>query len=184
MKKIQWFKDNKDKFSLELNGYSEPPVGPYISTLPLVNKNGKIIDLGCGNGMLLKFLIEFSNQQLIPYGIDLNQLSLNKAKEFFPNQKDNFKIFDVNKYNFEEGPFDIIITNPFYTKPNIRQFTEKCLQNLNPGGRIIYRIHDDVILKNNITDLRELTDFKDQPIEILKGNGLTIIVIDKGDNNT
>ena len=33
----------------------------------------------------------------------------------YETYKDNFMTEDVKYYNFSQGPFDFIITNPFYT---------------------------------------------------------------------
>ena len=83
--------------------------------------------------MLCLFLMEFSNHNLIPYGIDVNEKSIERAKELLPEFKSNFIVKNVNDYDFSEGPFDIIITNPFYARDTIDNFLTKCLSGLNPG---------------------------------------------------
>jgi len=179
MNQEEWFENNKDKFSLDLNGYLVLPMEAYDSTLPFIHKNGKVIDLGCGNGMLLKFLMEFSGHELTPYGIDNKEALIAKAKEELLDFKDNFKVDDVKTHNFSNSTFDIIITNPFYTRPNMKEFTKKCIEHLNTGGRIIFRVHNDVLEKNNIKDITEVNDFKDFNMKITKNNVLTIGIIDK-----
>jgi len=81
MDAVKWLENHRNFFSPEMNGYSNVPIGPYLSTLPLIDGNGKIIDSGCGNGMLLKFLIEFSGHSLIPFGIDLNEKAIAQASK-------------------------------------------------------------------------------------------------------
>ena len=156
-----WLEDNEKYFSKEMNGYSRAPIGPYLSTLPLIDRDGRAMDLGSGNGMLLKFLMTFSNHNLIPYGIDLNEEAIGQAvNEILPDFAGNFEIGDIVDYQFPKGKFDIIITNPFYSKPNMEEFTERCLDNVNPKGRLIYRIHSEVLVNNNVERLDNIPDFK------------------------
>lgn len=179
MRQVQWLSINKKFFSTEMNGYSEPPLGPYISTLPLIDRDGKILDLGCGNGMLLQFLLEFSQHKLTPYGVDHTFKAVTQAStEILPEFKNNFEHGDVNNYNFRKGPFDIIIANPFYSN-NKKEFTDKCLSNLYHDGRLIYRIHNDVLRDNNIKNLEELPEFQNRGMRVSQGDGLSFCVFEK-----
>jgi len=138
-----WLQRNQKYFSKELNGYSSPPSKYYLPTLSLINRAGKLLDLGCGNGMLLKFIRTFSHLPIEPYGIDSRQVPLEQAKrEIFPDCPENFRLADVNDYDFKEGPFNIMITNPLYGN-DVRTFTETCLDNLADSGRLIFRVHTD-----------------------------------------
>ena len=147
---MEWLRDNRRHFSREMNGYSDIPIKAYFSTLPLIDRDGHVADLGCGNGMLLKFIMNFSGHLLVPYGIDVNEKAVREAKEAIlpADYADNFRVCDVMDYDFREGPFEIIISNPLYAcqkgkKPRIMEFTEACLGSLSPGGRLIYRVHRD-----------------------------------------
>ncbi len=176
---IGWLQRHERYFSRELNGYSRVPYGPYTSTLHLINQDGKIIDLGCGNGMLLKYASQFSGHKLIPFGIDISEMALEQAvNEIFPNHKENFHLVDVNQYGFAQGKFNLIITNPFYAK-DMGELTDKCLDNLEPGGRIIYRVHDDVLRINRIQSLDEVSALKGYNMKTSNGNWLVFGVIDK-----
>ncbi len=177
---IDWLNAHKQYFSSELNGYSHPPIGPYLSTLPLIDRDGKIIDLGSGNGMLLKFLMKFSGHELSPFGIDINSRAIMQAKkEIFPEYSPlRFSVEDVNTYKFSKGPYNIIISNPFYS-PNMRKFTETCLDNLTQGGKLIYRIHNDVIHHNNIKNLDDIPDLKNLGMKVSNGCGLSFCVFDR-----
>jgi len=55
-----------------------------------INKDGRILDIGCANGFLLRCLQEWCNYKLEPYGIDINQKIIQQAKELFPSYSDNF----------------------------------------------------------------------------------------------
>lgn len=180
MEIIFWLDKNRQYFSKELNGYVNPPSGPYLSILPLIDRGGKILELGSGNGMLLKFLMKFSGHKITPFGIDKKKKVINRAKtEILPNYKDNFTVSDVMDYDFENGSFDIIITNPFYAKPNMRGFTKKCLENLNTSGRLIYAVPNDVLKSNCMIGLNDVKDFKGLNMRISKGFDLSFGIFDK-----
>lgn len=103
----------------------------------------------------------FSGHSLVPFGIDLKEIAIQQAsQEILPEYAGNLRIGDAKAYKFNEGPFDFIISNLFYAKPKMRKFTERCLKNLKAGGRLIYRIHDDVSKRERINSLDELLDFK------------------------
>lgn len=180
MDAIKWLEENEKHFSIDMNGYSSPPIRQYISTLPLIDRDGKTMDLGSGNAMLLKFLMHFSNHQLIPYGIDLNEHAIKEAKQkVLPEFAEQFSIENVINHNFSNGPYSIIISNPFYSSPQMRRFTEKCLDNLDKGGRLIYRIHDDVLSHNKINKLEDLSDFKNLGMKVSRGYDLSFCTFDK-----
>lgn len=62
-----------------------------------IDKDGTILDIGCGNGFLLRSFQEWSGHVLTPYGIDLNQTFIDQAKSLFPQQQEHFLQFDILK---------------------------------------------------------------------------------------
>jgi len=50
--------------------------------------SGSVLDLGCGNGVLLKKIC--SNNQLVPYGVDIRESCLDHARELLPGFSENF----------------------------------------------------------------------------------------------
>ncbi len=178
MDTINWLNSNEKYFSESLNGYPCVPLGPYLSTLPLVDLDGKVMDLGCGNGMLLKFLMKFSGHDLIPYGVDKEFTPIRQVKfAILPEYKDNFSVNTVDRYKFKEK-FDLIISNPFYSK-DMKKFTSDCLEALNPGGKLIYRIHDDVLRNNDINSLDDVSELNDYNLKNSKGLRIVFGVINK-----
>jgi len=178
---ISWLRENKCYFSAELNGYTSPPLGPYLSTLPLIDRGGKILDLGCGNGMLLSFLMRFSAHSLRPYGVDINVAPIEQARRvILPKYKGNFMVGYLTDFNFKGSPFDIIITNPFYVHPQqAGLYIDKCWDNLNKSGRLILRVHDDMLKKHKVNNISSLPYLKKLPCRVARGEGLALGIIDK-----
>ncbi len=151
MDPITWLKENKRFFSAEMNGHNSVPFNSYLFALPLIDRPGKVIDLGCGNGMFLKFLTLFSGHRLEPFGVDSNYSAVEEAKErVLPAHKKNFCFGDVNEYDFSRGPFDIIIADPFYAKGRFSEFKKACLDNLSSDGRLIFRIYHPSLKDKNL----------------------------------
>jgi SAM-dependent methyltransferase len=55
-----------------------------------IKKDGKLLDIGCANGFLLRCLQEWSNHNLIPHGIDQDRKAVEKARKLFPRYRNNF----------------------------------------------------------------------------------------------
>ena len=62
---------------------------------------GTVIDLGCGNGALLRKIAE-SRPSVVPFGIDVDQLKLEHARELQPSFAGNFVLANM----FETLPVD------------------------------------------------------------------------------
>jgi SAM-dependent methyltransferase len=63
----------------------------------LSNREGNILDIGCGNGALLKKLYE-ANPQTIPFGIEIEPSKIQHGQELLPQFVSNLVCGDV----FEE----------------------------------------------------------------------------------
>ncbi len=85
-----------------LNGHKRECVksllGIFESLAPYI-KEGKYLELGCGTGILGKFLYSFHKKNLVPYGIDINQKAILLAKKNNHKFRENFKTMDYFKLN-------------------------------------------------------------------------------------
>jgi trans-aconitate methyltransferase len=115
---FEWLENHKEYFSVGKNGYSGPPYRYYACLLPMIDRAGKLMDLGCGNGMLLKCALELSGHFIIPYGIDSEKECIKEAKTVLPSYSENLHVGDIRDYDFYEGPFDMLLTNPFHVGLN------------------------------------------------------------------
>jgi len=67
----------------------------------LTSESGNVLDLGCGNGMLLAKVCEGRND-LIPYGVDTNRFAVEHARQLWPQFVGNFvqgDLFDIELWD-------------------------------------------------------------------------------------
>ena len=97
----------------ERNGFDEYPINEYsmfvdaVETIPYDAL--KIIDIGCGNALLLKHIIRNSKKRIIPFGVDFIKESIFEAKSsVLPEFADNFFCIDAGSYVFQCS-FDLVL---------------------------------------------------------------------------
>ena len=103
--------------------------------IPHIKDNFKILDLGCGNGRLLKSL-EQSDKKLNYLGVDFSEKLIAQARKNHPNIK--FVTADMSDLCFEPETFDMIfMVASFHHLPTRAERLEllfKVNRWLKPGG--------------------------------------------------
>jgi hypothetical protein len=89
---------------------------PILKTanLVLAENSGMVLDLGCGNGALLKKLVE-ANPSLVPFGIDSDSARIAHARELLPRLGDNFvagNLFDLESVWPEGRTYALALVMP------------------------------------------------------------------------
>ncbi|MEZ5082183.1 MAG: class I SAM-dependent methyltransferase [Bacteroidales bacterium] len=126
----------------------------YDAFLSLIDKSGNIIDLGCGNGMLLKYLIDNSSFKLIPHGVDFLIKSVNEAKLSFPKFSDNFSAENVFNFRSANKKFNYVLTSLSYVHfDHMHQYFLNCKELLNANGRLILYEYDGSPYLKSIKDI-------------------------------
>ena len=69
-----------------------------------IDRDGSIFDPACGDATILKTLSLWSSKTLIPYGVDFDIRVLNKARELYPQYKQNFFCEDFINFNIKKIP--------------------------------------------------------------------------------
>jgi SAM-dependent methyltransferase len=158
----QYWKNNDGTDLVRPNGFKEYPIFIYTAFCQQINKNGKVLDLGCGNGLMLKHLMQYSGYKLIPYGVEFLEPSIKQAKEIIhPQYADNFIAGNMIDYSFKEGPFDFIFLSPHHVHPEDREkFFKKVKENCTQGGKIIFYSHSDVLRQHNLSWVGEFPELK------------------------
>lgn len=144
----------------QTNGYSFAPWTIYDQFLPVVDRPGPILELGCGNGLLLRFLCDHSGHALRPFGVDNKQDRIDEARtSIFPECPNSFVHGDLRDGIHHRGPFAVLMANPLYADQGyyeqvdgkipklhlngtIEVLVLQCWKALAPGGRLILWCYD------------------------------------------
>lgn len=120
----------------------------------LIRSSGSILDVGCGNGFLLKSLQEWVPHKLVPYGIDIEDKLLKQAISSFPSQKHHFQLMDIkNIQDIQKaglpGGYDYVYWNVWDNWLITQTFEQQCLTNLrsivNRNGLLILGFYDKTL---------------------------------------
>ncbi len=128
------YKETAEEFNLSRQKEIWPKLNEMAS---LVFSKAKVLDLGCGNGRLLK---AFENKNISYLGCDQEEKLINIAKTNWPKHK-----FVISKIpDMPEGKFDYIFSIAvIHHIPGNKQrieFLEKLKNNLNNQGKIIISV--------------------------------------------
>ncbi len=81
----------------------------YYELIPLVKRNDKILDLGCGTGTLTIMLSKLLYPDCQLFGVDLSKGQIRKAKQKDVQSKIHFEAADAKSLKFGDSCFDIVI---------------------------------------------------------------------------
>lgn len=111
----------------------------YEAFSSLFDRGGDVLDLGCGNGALLRFLLSRLSVKIYPYGVDFLEESIQEAKTVVLSDfSDNFFASSIDDFNPGVQKFSYIITSPDYTfDPDVRKHVKKCFSWLEPCGKLM-----------------------------------------------
>ena len=107
---------------------------------------GSVLDLGCGNGALLRKLQD-QCQEIVPYGIDSQAEGVRHAREFFPSFRENFVVGDLFDFDDHLPPaeeYSLILLMPGRLL-DVTPIREKVLRTKlmrNQGSLLLYAYRD------------------------------------------
>jgi len=142
-----YWKENDGSDIFRPNGFSEYPHEVYDVFLGLIDHDGRVIDLGCGNCLMLRHLTTRSEHKLIPYGVDLIEESIKQAKEvILPMYAENFIVANIVDIDLGVNFFDFIFFDPYHVhSDDMEGMIDKLLKACKPGGRIVFYTYTDVL---------------------------------------
>lgn len=142
-----YWKSNDGKDILRPNGFNVYPEEIYNLFLSLIDRDGRVIDLGCGNGLMLRHLVMNSKHRLVPYGVDFIEESIRQAKELIlPEYAENFKTGNIVDLDLSPDFFEFIFFDPYNVHPDdMEHMINKILKACKPGGKIIFYTYSDVL---------------------------------------
>lgn len=158
MSREAWLKKYGELY--RTNGYSSPRWDIYEQFLGVIDRPGPILELGCGNGLLLRFLCDLSGYSLQAFGVDIKRPSIHEAKTVvFPEREACFLQGDLRHGVYHRGPFATLMVNPLYADQgyyeqvdgkiprlylngSIQALVTRCWQSVAPGGRLVLWCYD------------------------------------------
>lgn len=142
-----------------------------LETIPKVK--GDVLDFGCGYGAIGIFLKKKFDCQVDM--IDINERSLELAKENAKKNKVDVSIFKSNLYENVTKKYDYIISNPPIRvgKEILYQILFKAIEHLKDEGQFWFVIHKDQGAKTVLKNLQE----KYNVTAIAKNKGFYIICV-------
>ena len=108
--KEEYLKHNKKPDQLRVwNAIAKPWKTYVVKKITIIeeflkNKNGKVIDLGCGTGRNM-----IPNPNIEYYGVDFSEGHLNQAKDYIQKNKVNARLYKLQAYDlskFHDNYFD------------------------------------------------------------------------------
>jgi cyclopropane fatty-acyl-phospholipid synthase-like methyltransferase len=171
-----WKDDNASVY--QSNGFQSLPENTYQAFSEQVDKDGKVLDLGCGNGLMLKYLMKCSGFKLIPYGADFMEKSIKQAKKIIhPDHAKNFITCNVVDYPFKKNFFDLIFTflNHVYPKDR-KEYLEKVKESCKEGGKIVFYEYSDVMNFRSCSWVGNFPEIKNLKLEERNYPGVSIAI--------
>lgn len=121
-----------------------------------IHRAGTFLDVGCANGLLMGSIVEWSDHQVEPYGLDFALRLVELARSRLPQWSDRIYLGDVRDW---EAPrrFDFVRTELVYVEDGQRrELVGRLLSWLEPGGRLIVCGYSEPVC-------RELRDWGYEP---------------------
>lgn len=109
----------------------------HIANIIHLEQNDAILELCCGNGMILGELAEKCGRLV---GVDYSRALLNQFRENYSSDKIELINYDVNTWDFDSNQFNAIIiyfSIQHFDEKETFLLLERCINHLLPKGRIL-----------------------------------------------
>lgn len=168
---IQYFNQKASDWDKHLRKNEE--VINTILTNCGIKEGKKVLDVGCGTGVLFDF---YRQRKAIVTGIDISDKMIEKAKENYPLA--NFIVADAEEFNTKKRFDAIVVYNAFPHFSHPQQLIENLSGLLKKGGYLtiahglsreqINQIHHDgaMHVSNGLMDLNELEEIVQKYLKI------------------
>lgn len=137
-KGIEMFFDRQASTWDKHDGHDENKIHSLLDRIG-IKEGDKILDLGCGTGVISMDLYNLSKTKVI--ALDLSDEMIKIAKKKYP-QQDKIEFKKADFYSFDERGFDYIVVFDAYPHfLQLKEFKKSLLRNLNDNGRFCI-LHD------------------------------------------
>ena len=102
-----------------------------------INKGDKILDVGCGNGILTPFLLKRITSTGSILAIDVSPKMIEVARSKYAHKNVTFICDDIQTMHLDPTQFNVIIFYSMFPHiDNKRRVISRCARFLSPGGRL------------------------------------------------
>jgi 2-polyprenyl-3-methyl-5-hydroxy-6-metoxy-1,4-benzoquinol methylase len=117
---------------------TERRLDQIVSEFDHRKKNGSVLEIGCGTGLLSKMLSD--KTPFTVTGMDISKDFINHANQKHANEKTKFIQMDLNHIEKELGTFDYVVGNGIlhHLYFNLDHFLIQMKKCLKPGGKLIF----------------------------------------------
>ncbi len=137
------------------DGFSDiSQIDRILKYVPINNAN--VLDIGCGNGKMLKYLQQKTNANI--YGFDYSENAINNANKFGLNNAE-FQQAVIGEIEYPENKFDVIISmDTIYFAKDIKSFVSQVKSWLKPNGVFFVAYQEgDVMPKTESIETTEIS---------------------------
>ncbi len=152
------------------------------SLIPYIKTDSKILDVGCGTGMLGKELYSYNFEQI--EGLDLSKQSLLIAQEL--NIYQNLHEAELGKkLDFANDNFDCLVSTGVFTRNQVPlNAFEELIRILKPGGifAVVFKIEENGFYYNKIKSYcadHVFQELSKAPICVLKTCSHELVILQK-----
>ena len=110
----------------------------YYNILNSLAKNSDVLDYGCGVGPTIEKVLNFSPKKIT--GIDISDISINKAKEKFKNSdlKIELLVDNCEKTKFKDSQFDVVYGQGILHHLEFSKCINEIARILNANGSLVF----------------------------------------------
>ncbi len=143
---------------LSQDGFSDVTQIDDILKIIDLDDNKAVLDIGCGNGKMLKYIHDIKGA--VVYGFDYSENAIECAKEMAREDKEayHFEVGLIDEIQYSKNMFDLILSiDTIYFAENMSKFVERVYSWLKPEGYFICAYQEgDVKPKSKDKDSSEL----------------------------
>jgi ubiquinone/menaquinone biosynthesis C-methylase UbiE len=108
-------------------------------SVPLDRETSRVLDVGCGSGSDIPFLLRENMDPSHIFGIDIQEVRLGKARCTYP--KCNFLLLDASKTDFPDDYFDLVTEFTMFAtlaeEENCKNIAKEMIRVCRVGGYIV-----------------------------------------------
>lgn len=150
-----------------------------LQNIDINNLSGKVLDLGCGTGVV-GLILGTLNKNISIDMVDVNERAIELARENIKLNNIDNNVFVSDVYSTVNDKYDYIITNPPIRagKDVVRRFLVDAKDYLNVSGFLYFVMRKDHGVKSMIKELEEVYNVevvdKDKGFYVVKCNNIIV----------